>query len=385
MTSEHRAIILVLAAVAVGWIGWIGHPLAFGVAVAFPALWARASSRISAAAVCAGYFLAASRGLPLGVANFYETDMWIGLLLWLLAAFGFVLVHTVLWTSRDGWQRPVRYLFAALVIAVPPFGIAGWAHPITAAGALFPGWGWAGLAATVVILIAVTTRFVAGACLVAVAAFVISVATFEPIPTPSGWVGMDTNVGGNAVVSQFQSADIQLQTIADARISGKEADIVVLPESAAGLWTPTVEHLWISNIGETSVLVGASVLRADGYDNVMIAGSGRASVLYRQRMPVPIAMWRPWSNWLGQRAGVSAAPFDNPVVDYRGSKIAILICYEQLLVWPVLHSMANDPKILVATGNGWWTTGTSIVPIQRATMQAWSQLFVMPLVMAYNT
>jgi K+/H+ antiporter YhaU regulatory subunit KhtT len=61
-----------------------------------------------------------------------------------------------------------------------------------------------------------------------------------------------------------------------------------------------------------------------------------------------------------------------------------LICYEQLIVWPVLQSMLEKPDIIVAVGNGWWTSGTSIVAIQRASAVAWAKLFAKPLVLSFN-
>ena len=46
--------------------------LALPVAMLFPALWASAPTRMVATAVSAGYFLAASRGLPQGAAEFFD-------------------------------------------------------------------------------------------------------------------------------------------------------------------------------------------------------------------------------------------------------------------------------------------------------------------------
>lgn len=88
--------------------------------------------------------------------------------------------------------------------------------------------------------------------------------------------------------------------------------------------------------------------------------------------------------WFGKGDSARAHLFDNPVVQLRGHRIAPLICYEQLLVWPVLHSMLHAPEAIVATGNGWWTARTSIVGIQRASVEAWARLFGVPLVTAFN-
>ncbi|MBB5577042.1 apolipoprotein N-acyltransferase [Rhizobium paranaense] len=166
------------------------------------------------------------------------------------------------------------------------------------------------------------------------------------------------------------------------------ARTIVLPESALGFWTPTVERLWVKALQGTNatVVAGAAVVDAGGYDNVLVAISAAgAQILYRERMPVPGSMWQPWRSLLGQSGGARAHFFESPVVTVADSRIAPLICYEQLIIWPVLQSMLQEPDIVVAVGNGWWTKGTSIVAIQRASTQAWARLFAKPLVVSFNT
>ena len=116
-----ETVMLVAASIASGWIGWSGYVLLLPAALVFPMLWSVASSRIAAALVSVGYFLASSRGLPQGVGTFYATDFWPGLLLWLAAATSFVIVHAVLWTSARAW-RPARYLSASRCAAVNGVG-----------------------------------------------------------------------------------------------------------------------------------------------------------------------------------------------------------------------------------------------------------------------
>src|SRR5690606_3177738 len=125
-----------------------GYVLALPVAMIFPALWALSPSRVVAALVSAGYFLAATRGLPLGVANFFAADLWPGLMLWLAASISFVIVHAVAWSRQpkkgrlrrvgagrgfpenypSAGRRAMRYLVATVLLALPPFGITGWAQ-----------------------------------------------------------------------------------------------------------------------------------------------------------------------------------------------------------------------------------------------------------------
>jgi hypothetical protein len=171
------------------------------------------------------------------------------------------------------------------------------------------------------------------------------------------------------------------------RNAGDGARIAVLPESALGFWTPTVERFWRSELRGMAVTVvaGAAIVDEVGYDNVLVTVSSEdASVLYRERMPVPVSMWQPWRVWLGKRGGARAHMFANPAVDLGGETIAPLICYEQLILWPVLQSAAHAPDVVVAVGNGWWTKQTSIVAIQKASAQAWARLFGLPLVTAFN-
>lgn len=167
-----------------------------------------------------------------------------------------------------------------------------------------------------------------------------------------------------------------------------DVHVAVLPESALGFWTPTVARLWREGLrgSDRIVIAGAAVVDPKGYDNVMVAISAdKSNILYRERMPVPGSMWQPWLPWTGQGGGARADFFGNPVVEVDGARVAPLICYEQLILWPILQSMLHSPEVIVAVGNGWWTENTSIVAIQKASVSAWARLFDLPVVMTFNT
>tara|TARA_R110000787_G_scaffold9696_1_gene33585 strand:+ start:206 stop:1396 length:1191 start_codon:yes stop_codon:yes gene_type:complete len=367
----------------VGAIAWSGEVLALPAAVLFPTLWAFAPNRLVAGLVALAYFLAASRGLPVGVSIFYASDMWVGLGLWLTASVLFVLVHSLIWTSKSGWHKPLRYALIWILMSVPPFGITGWANPITAAGVLFPGLGWFGLIAMAHTLSAMTTRAWPIVALIVGTFVALSAKGWSEPGPPEGWIGIDTHFN---YASPVQHADYaqHLATLAlvqDAAKAGVKN--IVLPESAFGIWTPTTEHLWVRALQDLDVTVngGAILVSAEGYDNVMIEVSGKvAQTLYRERMPVPVSMWQPWAS-----GGATAHVFGKPAGSFAGTLIAPLICYEQLLVWPILQSMIYKPSVIVATGNGWWTGDTNIVAIQKAAARAWASLFGVPLVIAFNT
>ncbi len=378
--------LLVAAAIVIGWVGWSGDVLALPLAIVFPMLWARSPDRMTAAAVSAGYFLAASRGLPQGVAAFFSTTVWAGLLLWLAASASFVAVYAVLWTRGQGVRLAARYLVASVLMAVPPFGITGWAHPITAAGVLFPGCGWSGLAATAALLVTMTTRLRPAAAVVICGAWLWSAATWTQPALPERWQGVDTTFSDTLENESPLDRHRRLAEMVRGRIAAGAA-VVVLPESALGLLTPTIERFWREALAghDVTVVAGAAVIDPAGYDNAMVAISpAGAAVLYRSRMPVPISMWQPWRAWLGESGGARATFFADPVVTIAGRRVAPLICYEQLLIWPILQSTLHRPDAIVAIANGWWATGTSVPAIQTAALQAWARLFALPLVTAFN-
>ena len=171
------------------------------------------------------------------------------------------------------------------------------------------------------------------------------------------------------------------------KVASDGVGYIVLPESALGFWTPTIERLWTRALAGSPVTVvaGASVVGADGYDNVLVAVSAG-------RRPRPVsssaclfpARCGSRGVW-GDSKGARADFFANPVVVLNGYKVAPLICYEQLVAWPALQSMLHDPDVIVAVGNGWWTANTSIVAIQRASARAFARLFAKPLVLSFNT
>ena len=88
--------------------------------------------------------------------------------------------------------------------------------------------------------------------------------------------------------------------------------------------------------------------------------------------------------WFGDSGGARATFFADPVVEIAGRRVAPLICYEQLLVWPILQSALYRPDAIVAIANAWWATGTSVPAIQTASVTAWSRLFGASLVTSFN-
>lgn len=383
------SIITVAASAALGILGW-GSPApgwAQGTAILMPVLWASARSRWVAGLVVMAYTTAASRGLIPGIAEFFGTNLAHGLALWLAAGLLTGLAGLACW-HRSPAVRVLLLPVLLLALIVPPAGLVGWAHPVTAAGWLFPGSGWLGLVATVGLAMLLAWR---RPLIHAAAAFVPLLAVgamfTAPVEIPGGWSGHNTHfhfgVGSSAQRDPME--EIRRHWAMQSLVATDDAGPVhVLPETVGGTWNSQASAEWqrlLADLPGHTVLMGAyEPTTGSEYNNVLVEVTAEGSrIAYRQRTPIPVGMWRPWDDtsavpqWLEQKGTVTVA----------GQRAAILVCYEALLVWPVLHSIQEQPELLVSIASTWWAP-ESIHRSQRHAMQSWARLFEIPLVEAYN-
>ncbi|MGC4052846.1 MAG: hypothetical protein QM757_26260 [Paludibaculum sp.] len=95
---------------------------------------------------------------------------------------------------------------------------------------------------------------------------------------------------------------------------------------------------------------------------------------------MPIGMWHPLSG-----GGVPLNLGNGPVtVEINSQRTAILICYEQLLTWPILSSAIHAPSMLIGIANTHSICHTTIPEIQDVYLRAWAQLFDLEIVKASN-
>lgn len=357
---------------------WHGNAALLPLAYALPAAWGMARSRTGAYSVALAYYLTASRGIPAGAAVFFGRDTLFGSALWLGTALLLAVPFALLWRRNPG---PWRVMMALILVAAPPIGIVGWANPVSAAGVLFPGAGWLGLASAFA-LAGLLARWPGGFLLIA--AFALTGLPKTPA-APDGWAALQTAypLGGQGGFL----ADAKRQMALARRVESRGDQVLILPETIAGRWTPASRFLWneaaalAARRGQT-VLLGAAWPAENGaqYHNAVLRlTEGGAVPIYRQLMPVPISMWRPWAG-----DGARPAWFLPQSADIAGRRAAFLICYEQLLLWPPLIALSQAPDVLVGLSNGWWARGTAIPAIQAAALEAWALLFDTHLIHADN-
>lgn len=382
------SIATVLASFALGVLAW-GSPApgwVQGVSILMPVLWASASNRWIAGLVVMAYTTAASRGLIPGIAEFFDTNLAHGLALWLCAGLFTGLAGLLCW-HRSAAVRVLLLPVLLLALIIPPAGLVGWAHPITAAGWLFPGAGWFGLAATVALaMLLAWQRPLLNAAAAVIPMLVVASLLAAPVERPSGWSGHNTNFhfGVGSSAERDPMKEIRRHWSMQSQVADGTGPVHVLPETVGGTWNDQASAEWERFLADQpgqTVLMGAyEPTSGQDYNNALVEVTAEGSrIIYRQRTPIPVGMWRPWSDasavpqWLSQAGTVTVA----------GKQAAVLVCYEALLVWPVLHSIQQQPDLLLSVASTWWAP-ESIHRSQRNAMRAWSQLFNLPLVEAYN-
>lgn len=308
-----------------------------------------------------------------------------------LGASALLAIPAALLFTHNRTVRPFAITAMFLLTALPPLGIIGWASPFLSAGVLFPGTAWFGLIGTLAVLPLIGRFPVQTATIVALFALIAN-GFYRPPSPPVGWQAINTQFGGAGqgdpdLLSEFISSEQIQRTMTQSN-----AEVLLFPEHVVTQWTVATEAFWHESLDNlaarhATLIIGAglpqtrrpSVTAGHGYYNAVIARSQDVTTIYRQRIPVPIAMWKPFTP-----DGVPLNLFGHGTITVQKRRVAILICYEQLLVWPFLSSAAENPTILITAANDYWAKNTPIPQIQEASATAWARLFRLPVLSAVN-
>ncbi len=395
-----------------------GYPIGITASVLMPAVALRAKSRRDAYEVALSYYAGALWPLIPGAKNFFgpNVSFFVALFLWAVAALLLAPPWPLVWSAdvrQASWRAPVGL---ALTV-IPPLGIIGWASPLTATGFLFPGTRWCGLFACALLTgaLAVWPKR-AGLALLCIAAATNLIHPMEPT-APAGWKAINTHFGPIAHNAPEPLAVYRVAEQIQREALSAQASVIVFPETVVSYWTASTDAFWQQTLAEPkasgkTVLIGARIPREQFcpcplydfsaelamlnnapplsvrlptseerspayFNGVVIRGADTA--IFEQRIPVPVAMWNPF------RPGSAPLNVNGPaLLRIVGKRTAILICYEQLIVWPVLTSMLHNADVLVGIANDYWAFGTTIPRFQRSAVQSWARLFGISYVLAVN-
>lgn len=373
-----------------------GSPIGLAVSILAPVVWLRQDSRSNAYVCAAAYYLAALRSLLVVSRNFFgpESGFAEGLCLWIVVTTSLSFPWLWAWSRSRGaalWKCPL----ALLLTIVPPLGLIGWASPSGAAGLLFPGTGYVGFALTLLVPgLLINGR---GAELAVLVAVIHLLASPEPQP-PEDWEAINTNFGSVDYGAADFVREYQIGRELQARALQSKSKVIIFPEAVATGW---VGELFQSTT--KTVLVGAVEPEKKSFDfgnalaalhsspisnhpaewtpyknEVLVRGAQTGDFL--QRVPIPIGMWKPFTN-----GGVLLNLTGPGTTVIAGRRVAVIICYEQLITWPAVASFLDKPSIVVAISNNVWVIGTAIPKIEQTIMRSWASLFQVPVLFASNT
>jgi hypothetical protein len=362
--------------------------------------WWLAPCRLHAWVVASLYHAVAARMLVVGGARYFAVPLEHALVLVLGGAALAGVPWAVFW-SRPGPRNALGWRFARVVglltlSALPPLASLTVMSPIVASGMWFPHAGIAGLVAFAALgaLMGSRVRATDGwwKCVVCWALCSLLVwcrAGWMPTSerTDPELRAVSTSIVTSRpdvppVVAQWQVAKEAISLAARS-----EGRVLVLPESVGGEWRPGMARVWAPLAQELAredrlALVGATLVvgPAEYQAAAVLLRPGEAAI-YRQRLPMPVAMWKPWT---------STSPRFDPAwtgpgtMDVRGRKIGILICWEMGAAWSVLGSVLSGAEVLVGLSNLDWLRGTGGAEAEQQALQSWGTLFDVPTLLAGN-
>jgi len=338
--------------------------------------------RLSFWLVALGYYLGASRGLFYGTAVYYEDYVYAGLIY-----IGAALITSFAWIifwSDEPKKKILFFFLVQLLLLISPVALISWANPLQVAGLLFPSTGFFGLVLMVLVAIGFYVfhlKKITNTPMILMLFLLVATTDQKPIQIKSI----------ESVISNFNydnetnaMLDYQRQVGFLNMANKSKKDTLLFSENALGIVTKANEMIWSTLKEGKNVLAGGYLLSHDSNksNNALFHITNKTmQPIYTQRIPVPIAMWKPWSN-KGTQAHLDI--FSNPMINIDGKKAGVLICYEQLIAPTYLHTFAYNPKMLLATSNLWWAKDTSIGEIQKEKVQLWALLFDVPYGFAYN-
>jgi len=301
-STPHLLRLIALGAIpGLAWIFGGAGPIGPLLSIVLVAAVATGRSPVERLATALAYYAAGCWPIVGAVTGYWGTGhTGIGLLAWAACSVALAMP----WALATHW---LGLLFALAATALPPLGVVGWLSPLNAAGVLFPGMGWVGLAVAVGTMLAMHSALsvpagqrrprlgaplwtLLSAAIVAICANALA----APTPAPQGWVGVQTHILPNRgnVLRAIQNN----QSIIDAGLAqGKDARVVIFPEAVLEDWLPGTRQQFASAVPPGQVwLIGAQAGRSDAL----------VAVTHGQAAALPLATaaglllggdWQPWN------------------------------------------------------------------------------------------
>lgn len=383
-----------------GFIGWHGnHPYSITAALLCLLAWGLAKSRLHAAAVMFFYLMATGYTAPSAISHYSDWALTGAL----LAHIGYAALYGLIWgvlsRPQGSWlERSAAMLVGLSLMSVPPLGALYYGNPLIAAGALFPGLGFLGLAGTFMLVIACMALFPSAhqhksrakntkftslsvLCLLVILSSVANLHALHHTPSPpieveaihthTGPYPKDVQARYVHQLAWIERAQQWIDAQPEQTTSNKSRKLL-LPEGEAGHLEPRFAWM-IDDLAEraahkgVSVVVGMSEQAPQGGLLNTLHMVGAQNARWVATATAPLGMWRPWSphhypqRWwstVERHAGVSA-----------------LLCWEELLLWSWARTAARQPMHVLIASSTWYDATSSIDRAQRKSTWSMARLW----------
>ena len=384
ISPNLRTALISAAAFAFGALGWSGRPCLNFMTLLYPLMYLQSRRRLDALS-SALYYAGATWSVIPGSERFFGTEgnLLMPLLIWVVL----LVLSATPWIAFYNHRfLPQATVAAIITLCLPPFSLVTVAHPLISVGQWFPGTRWFGLCLPLILILAYRRLGTPLTLAVLVGASLAAHARFHRPPQDTRIVAVNTRFGG-PTTRDILGSTLQDQETAMQRIALAHPDtLIFFPESIIPTWTPTHDQRWASTFVQlqarhTGLLIGTTipVANTQANRNVLLSRGYTERLSYVQRVPVPLGMWH-----FDERNGFPLMLRYPATIRIWGRRAGVLICYEQLLVWPALQTLSRNPDILLAPSNLYWASGTIIPSVQHVSVQDWADLWAIPLYEARN-
>lgn len=365
---------MAIVASLLGLMAISGDVTCYGLSVLLlPLIVVVAETRREACISLMSYFLTAALILPKALVDYRGDKLGVVLVLvWIACASIPAGIWVMCWDTR--FRNRVRNaVIAILVFAIPPLGVIGVLNPLSGLGTVFPHTGLSGIATYISVFLLVSFKYDRTALALIAGLYSLSWAMAGPIEK-SRWHGVTTSYEIEPNDAAFEVYD---RLLSELSVLGPHRHLVYPEGFLNSVTVPDVSALVFQNPWVESAVFGFEPSR--GVNGVIYLEKNGRSIFYPQRQPIPITMWSP-----GSESHYSANWFAKPVIRVRDRTIAPIVCYEVLLVWPVVTSIVYGADDMIVVTNVKWDTTGRIERLIRAVSYSWKQLFRVPAAIAIN-
>jgi hypothetical protein len=272
-----------------------------------------------------------------------------------------------LWHPR--WDKRVIFCLAgSLLLLVPPFGVAHVTHPFLCFLPAARGQGLLG------IIVIISGYFAASAfrpwgAWCATGIVILSGLFIPATPAPGGASGVMTHNPRSEDADEYSRIRRVQWALSDA--SGRPGELLVYPEFYFGQVTPLLSMIWSSERHDDSaaIIAGGVEANAKGIYNVVLYGAKELRQIYRQRYPIPFAMWHPWDmqeSYLGDE--------NSRVVQLGTKRSALFLCYEALVPAAYAEALLGRPEQIIALSSTPWEVNGHTRRLQKMLLERLSEV-----------